>query len=154
MDKERIRVILRNIQIHDNMEPAWEDEGEFRFKARVIADKDIPGQEMTLPSEDAYYKVSDHPARNRIYLNKVLFEGEVEGRLQVEIRGEELDRVSSNNELEPYVRTWEGDPALPADLDNRSADTWLLEQGQSARARRQVWDPLARVAPNFRGNAH
>ncbi len=52
------------------------------------------------------------------------------------------DRWRALNLIE---RTWEADPALPSDLDNRTADTWLAERGQSAQARRQVWDPLARV---------
>ena len=32
---ERIRVILKMVQIHDDLEPVWEDEGEFRFSATV-----------------------------------------------------------------------------------------------------------------------
>ena len=32
---EKIRVVLRWIQIKDNKEAAWDDEGEFRFQSKV-----------------------------------------------------------------------------------------------------------------------
>ena len=38
---------------------------------------------------------------------------------------------------------WEGDAALPADLEQRTADEWLTSIGQSAQTRRVVWNPLA-----------
>lgn len=41
-------------------------------------------------------------------------------------------------------RTWEGDPALPPDLESRTADEWLADRGQSEAARALVWSPLAR----------
>jgi squalene-associated FAD-dependent desaturase len=41
-------------------------------------------------------------------------------------------------------RTWEQDPPLPADLESRTADDWLIAVGQSDLARNQVWTPLAR----------
>ena len=40
----RIRVILRWIQIKDNKEAAWDDEGEFRFRSKVTTN----GQEHEL----------------------------------------------------------------------------------------------------------
>ena len=42
-------------------------------------------------------------------------------------------------------RTWEGVPGLALDLENRTADEWLAEIGQSAQARADVWTPLARL---------
>ena len=42
-------------------------------------------------------------------------------------------------------RTWEGDPPLPADLDMRTAETWLSQAGQSDKARATIWDPLCRL---------
>jgi uncharacterized protein with NAD-binding domain and iron-sulfur cluster len=42
-------------------------------------------------------------------------------------------------------RTWERDPPLPNDLDLRLADEWLASIGQSEKARRGVWDSLARL---------
>jgi squalene-associated FAD-dependent desaturase len=46
--------------------------------------------------------------------------------------------------LDVIERSWEGDPALPPNLDQRSAEDWLAERGQSERARADVWAPLAR----------
>jgi uncharacterized protein with NAD-binding domain and iron-sulfur cluster len=39
---------------------------------------------------------------------------------------------------------WEGDERLPADLEQRTADEWLMSIGQSVQTRRIVWNPLAR----------
>ena len=39
---------------------------------------------------------------------------------------------------------WEGDPALPPDLESRTADEWLADRGQSEAARALVWSPLSR----------
>ncbi|MEW6544396.1 MAG: FAD-dependent oxidoreductase [Nitrospirota bacterium] len=41
-------------------------------------------------------------------------------------------------------RTWEGDPPLPDDLESRTVDDWLAGIGQSAEARRWIWNPLVR----------
>lgn len=41
-------------------------------------------------------------------------------------------------------RTWEQDPPLPADLESRTADDWLIAIGQSDPARDHIWKPLAR----------
>lgn len=38
---------------------------------------------------------------------------------------------------------WEQAKTLPADLENRTANDWLTETGQSAEARERIWDPLA-----------
>ena len=46
--------------------------------------------------------------------------------------------------LDVIERSWEGDPALPPNLDQRTAEDWLTERGQSERARADVWAPLAR----------
>ena len=109
---ERIRLILRTVQIHDNLEPAWDDEGEFRFRVRVSSrNRGGISQEMTLPGDDAHYNVSDHPARNRLYLNKVLFEGEVDDHLELEIEAVELDLLSPDDRLGRYHRVWTGSPA-------------------------------------------
>ena len=34
---DRIRVVLRWIQIKDNKEAAWDDEGEFQFSSKVTS---------------------------------------------------------------------------------------------------------------------
>lgn len=41
-------------------------------------------------------------------------------------------------------RTLEQDPALPLDLDSRTADEWLAGWDQSQEAREGTWEPLAR----------
>jgi squalene-associated FAD-dependent desaturase len=46
--------------------------------------------------------------------------------------------------LDVIERSWEGDPALPQNLDQRTADDWLADRKQSERARADVWTPLAR----------
>ncbi len=108
----RIRVILRLVQIHDNLEPAWEDEGEFRFTARVTSRNRGGIEEVTrLPKKKKFYRISDNPAWNRLRLDAVLFEGEVDDHLEVDILGEELDFLSADDQLDRYHRVWEGDPS-------------------------------------------
>lgn len=51
------------------------------------------------------------------------------------------DRFRFLNWLE---RTWEGDLPLPADLESRTADEWLISSSQSGVARAQAWGPLTR----------
>lgn len=46
--------------------------------------------------------------------------------------------------MDVIERSWEGDPALPQNLDQRTANEWLAERKQSERARADVWTPLAR----------
>jgi hypothetical protein len=104
---ERLRVTLRWIQILDKMEPFYKERGEFRFSARVTGDTRT--QETRFPPE-GHYEISDHPAWNKLNLEKVIFEGEVSGQLKVELTGEELDFLSANDQLDHYERTFAGDP--------------------------------------------
>ena len=106
-----ICVILRMVQIHDDLEPAWEDEGEFRFTA-TVSSRNRGGIEVktVLPSDDGHYAIMDNPAWNRLKLDKTLFEGEVDDHLEVEIVGEELDFLQ-NDQLDRYHRVFEGDPS-------------------------------------------
>lgn len=106
---ERIRVVLRWIQILDNMEPFYKDRGEFRFSSRVASDGAGRVQETRFPSE-GYYEISDHPAWNKLNLDKVIFEGEVDQKLTVELMGEELDTLSANDQLDHYRREFAGTP--------------------------------------------
>jgi hypothetical protein len=106
---ERIRVVLRWVQITDKMEPFYKDGGEFRFSARVSSDGAGRTQETRFPS-DGYYEISDHPAWNKLKLDKVIFEGDVNGKLTVEVMGEELDRFSANDRLDTYRREFTGTP--------------------------------------------
>ena len=60
---ERIRVVLRWIQIKDNKEAAWDDEGEFRFQSKVTTQG--VSHELEFP-EEGYWSISDHPKRNKV----------------------------------------------------------------------------------------
>ena len=102
----RIRVILRWIQIKDNKEAAWDDEGEFRFRSKVTT----AGQshELQFP-EQGFWSISDHPRRNKVdKIDKVLFEGAAGDSLVIEMFGEELDQLTANDHLEDYRREFTG----------------------------------------------
>jgi hypothetical protein len=105
---ERVKVTLRWIQILDNLEPAWKERGEFRFTSRVTADGKLA--ETKFPKE-GYYEISDHPAWNKLNLERVIYEGPVENSLVVELLGEEIDLLSANDHLDTYHREFAGDPA-------------------------------------------
>jgi hypothetical protein len=105
---ERVKVTLRYIQILDNLEPFYKERGEFRFTARVTADGNLV--ESKFPKE-GYYEISDHPAWNKLNLDRVLYEGPVESALVVELLGEELDFMSANDQLDHYKREFAGPPS-------------------------------------------
>jgi hypothetical protein len=106
---ERIRVVLRKLQINDNLEPFYDDEGEFRFHIRVSSRNGV-SKETTLPEQGGHYTITDHPSWNQLVLNHVVFDGEVEDHLEIEITGEEIDLVE-NDQLTPYRRVFEGEPS-------------------------------------------
>lgn len=105
----QIRVVLRWIQIKDNKEAMWDDEGEFQFRSKITT----AGQshELKFP-EQGYWSISDHPRRNKVdKIDKVLYEGPCGDDLVVELFGTELDDFTPNDELEDYRREYSGDPA-------------------------------------------
>jgi hypothetical protein len=105
----RIRIVLRWIQIKDNKEAMWDDEGEFRFRSKVTTAGQT--QETEFPKE-GYWSISDHPRRNKVdKIDKVLFEGEAGDSLIVELFGTELDQLTPNDHLEDYRREYAGDVA-------------------------------------------
>ena len=109
MDSMRIRVTLRWLQILDNLEPFFKSKGEFVFHAKVWTSNHGGKVEETRLPAKGHYPISDHPRWNRLKdLDKVLFEGEVTDHLVVELRGEELDQLSKNDQLESYSRKFEG----------------------------------------------
>ena len=111
-DSGQIRVILRWIQIKDNKEAMWDDEGEFRFRSRGTTNGE--SHELTFP-EQGYWSISDHPRRNKVdKIDKVLYEGGCGDNLIVELFGEELDDFTANDSLENYRREYSGD-----------ASTWI-----------------------------
>ncbi len=102
----RVRVVLRWIQIKDNKEAAWDDEGEFRFRSKITTAG--RSQMLTFP-EEGYWSISDHPRRNKVdKIDKVLFEGDAGDTLVVEMFGEELDNLTPNDHLEDYRREFTG----------------------------------------------
>jgi hypothetical protein len=103
---ERIRIVLRWIQILDNLEPFYKERGEFRFKSRVTTGAGV--HETRFP-EEGHYEISDHPAWNKVNLDKVLYEGDAGGGpVVVELFGEEIDTLSRNDQLENYRREFSG----------------------------------------------
>ena len=104
-DSGQIRVILRWIQIKDNKEAMWDDEGEFRFRSRITTNGE--SHELTFP-EQGYWSISDHPRRNKVdKIDKVLYEGGFGDNLVVELFGEELDDFTANDHLEDYRREFD-----------------------------------------------
>lgn len=108
-DGVRIRVTLRWLQILDNLEPFFKAKGEFVFHATVSTpDHGGTVQETRMPSK-GHYPISDHPRWNRLnHLDKVIFEGTVSDHLVIELRGEEFDQFSENDQLEFYHREFSG----------------------------------------------
>lgn len=105
-DGKRIRVILRWIQIKDKLEPFFKDHGEFRFRSRVTSGDQV--SEARFP-EDGHWEISDHPRFSKVdKIDKVLFEGPAADSLVVELFGEELDQLSSDDRLDDYRREFTG----------------------------------------------
>jgi hypothetical protein len=103
----QIRVTLRWIQIKDNKEAMWDDEGEFQFRSKVTT----AGQshEVKFP-EQGYWSISDHPRRNKVdKIDRVLYEGGHGDSLVVELFGVELDDFTANDHLVDYQREFSGD---------------------------------------------
>ena len=106
---ERIRVVLRWIQIKDSKEAVWDDEGEFRFRSKITTGGD--SHEVELP-EQGYWTISDHPRRNKVdKIDKTLYEGEARESLTVELFGVELDQLTADDHLADYRREFSGPAA-------------------------------------------
>ena len=101
----RIRVTLKWIKILDKLEPFFKETGEFRFRSRVSSENSGGLSEETRFPEEGHYSLSDKPGWNFVTLNKVLFEGDVEDHLVVDLFGEEIDVLSANDELDRYRRS-------------------------------------------------
>jgi hypothetical protein len=107
---KRVRVTLRWLQILDALEGPGDDKGEFKFTFRVSSANGDLVQETRLP-EQGHISISDHPSWNKVdKINKVIFDGQVEDHLGVELMGEEVDLLSANDHLETYRREFNGDP--------------------------------------------
>lgn len=101
-----IRVTLKWIQIKDNLEFRRERLGEFVFTTRVGTD-DETATVTRLPKQGAWF-ISSEPGKNKVKMDEVLFEGEAQDRLVVELSGEEKDRFTGSDSLEPYRREFTG----------------------------------------------
>lgn len=130
---KRIQVVLRWIQILDKLEPFYKETGEFVFRSKVEAAGKV--EEYRFP-EDGYYAISDKPGWNRLEkLNKVLFDGVPADNMVVELKGEELDKFSANDQLDHYRREFSGnvadwiglyEPADEGSTDPENMPTWRI----------------------------
>ena len=101
-----IRVTLRWLQVLDKLEPWYKAKGQFVFWTRVTSGGNT--DERRFP-EEGHYPISDHRRWNKLdHLNKVMYEGEAGDSLGIEVRGVEMDRFSSDDELERYSREFSG----------------------------------------------
>ncbi len=131
----RIRVTLKGIKILDKLEPFFKDTGEFRFRSHVSSDNAGGLSEETTFPEEGHYSLSDKPGWNCVTLNKVLFDGDVEDHLVVELFGEEIDTLSANDELDRYSREFSGpvddwvglfEPADEGSTDPEAMSNWRI----------------------------
>lgn len=106
---ERVRVVLRWIQVLETHEPFYKKSGEFRFVATVSAGADGAVVKSLLP-EKGHLSISSSFAQNKVTFDKILFEDTVADTLTVEITGEEVDLLSKNDQLPAYSRTFTGGP--------------------------------------------
>ena len=131
----RIRVTLKWIKILDKLEPFFKETGEFRFRSRVSSENSGGLSEETRFPEEGHYSLSDKPGWNFVTLNKVLFEGDVEDHLVVDLLGEEIDLLSANDELDRYRREFKGpvddwaglyEPADEGSSDPEAMSNWRI----------------------------
>lgn len=102
-----IRVTLRYLEILDRKDLDAEGEFVFEFKASV-PDRGV--EQVTRIPEQGHLSISDHPSMNKLTMNKVIFEGDVEDgeTLVLEATGTELDRLSAHDHLNAYRRELTG----------------------------------------------
>ena len=131
----RIRVTLRWIKILDKLEPFFKETGEFRFSSKISTNNAGGFSHETQFPEEGHYSLSDKPGWNFVTLNKVLFEGDVEDHLVVELMGEELDLASANDQLDKYERVHQGpvddwlglyEPADEGSTDPEAMSNWRI----------------------------
>ena len=131
----RIRVTLKWIKILDKLEPFFKETGEFRFRSNVSSENSGGLAEETRFPEEGHYSLSDKPGWNVVTLNKVLFDGDVEDHLVVELFGAEIDTFSANDELDRYRREFSGpvdewaglyEPADEGSTDPEAMSNWRI----------------------------
>ncbi len=114
---QRIRVTVQWVQILDNLEPAFKDKGEFVFTS-VVTSSNFPVKHESRFPATGHISISDKPVVNREIIKWVIFEGDVEDHLVVELYGEELDTLTANDHLDDYRREFSG-----------PVDSWLGTYG-------------------------
>jgi hypothetical protein len=107
MAARHVRVTVSYIEILDRKD--LDEHGEFVFEFRAT----VPGRPLdqaTRVPESGHLSISDHPSMNKVSLNTVIFEGEVEegDTLVLEVEGRELDMMSKDDELNSYRRELTG----------------------------------------------
>lgn len=107
MAARHIRVTVSYVEILDRKD--FDEHGEFVFDFTVR----VPGrgvEQKTRVPEEGHLAISDHPSMSKISLNTPIFQGEVaDGEtLVLEVKGTELDRISSDDELTTYRRELTG----------------------------------------------
>jgi len=108
MATKNIRVTLRYVEILDSKDADGVGEFVFTFKG-MIPDREVE-QAIRIPDQ-GHLSISEHPSMRKVTLNKVIFEGEVDDgeTLVVEGQGEELDRLSANDQLTAFRREFTGE---------------------------------------------
>ena len=131
----RIRVTLKWIKILDNLEPFFKETGEFRFRSRISSESGEGFSHETRFPEEGHYSLSDKPGWNYVTLNKVLYEGDADDHLVVELFGEEIDLLSANDELDHNRREYRGpvdewaqlyEPADEGSDDPEAMSNWRI----------------------------
>ena len=105
---QKIRVVLRRIQLLESKEPFFKARGEYSFRARVSVEGGSASE--TILPEKGYYSLSAEPGKNIVPLQLTLYEGQPEGSLTVELNATELDKMSANDNFTPYRKTFSGAP--------------------------------------------
>ena len=107
----KVRVVLEQIQIDDDLEPFFKGKGEFCFYARAWTPENGGIlKEMKLP-EKGHFHLSDQPGSNEVRLDTVLFDDWVESRLTIRVGGVELDTFDPDDRLTPFTHVFRGNPS-------------------------------------------
>lgn len=107
MASTRIRVTLKYVEILDRKD--MDEQGEFVFQFKASVPERGVEQSTRIPDK-GHLSISDHPSMNRVTLDRVVFEGEVadDETFVLEATGEELDKLSANDQLNAYRREFRG----------------------------------------------
>jgi hypothetical protein len=106
-----IKVILRQIRILDDKDPAWKGKGEVTFGTLVIPDNDKTRRQASRIPEKGTLSVSDAPGKNDVEIGKVIFDGVVKcGHLSITMSGKEIDLFTKDDPYTRYNRVFTGDP--------------------------------------------